>query len=273
MPHAYLGLATLKTTLDVSGTSLDARLKSVLEGVARSLDSYCGRRFQPYTATHYYRAHSPDCLLLPHDLLSVTSLKTDPDGDRTYPETWATTDYDLMPDNAAAERRPYWRIMPTPEGDYGFPAGVARGVQIAGVWGYWRDLLTLTATVQGGGVTGTATSITLSASSEVEAGHTLLIESEQVYVTAVNSSTHVLTVERGVNGTTAAAHAAAVAVALYRYPTDLVEATLILASRIYRRKDSPLGTVGGGDLGTTMIMRHDTDIERLTQEYRLARTA
>ena len=54
------------------------------------------------------------------DLLSVTTLKTDEDGDRTYEITWATTDYDLMPYNATLESQaqPYSHLQTTPDGDY-----------------------------------------------------------------------------------------------------------------------------------------------------------
>ena len=69
-------------------------------------------------------------------LISLTSLQTDEGGDRTYEYTWAATDYDLLPDNAALTLEPYTVICTTPEGNYSFPVGIRKGVKIVGGWGY-----------------------------------------------------------------------------------------------------------------------------------------
>jgi hypothetical protein len=69
------------------------------------------------------------------NLISVTSLKTDMDGSRGYGDTWATTDYDLLPDNANANGDPYQWIETTPNGLYLFP-GWSRGVKVTGKFGW-----------------------------------------------------------------------------------------------------------------------------------------
>ena len=76
-------------------------------------------------------------MALVEDLLTVTTLKTDADGDRTYESTWATTDYDLEPYNAprASPARPYTRIVTAPNGVYTFPS-IRKGIEIAGSWGF-----------------------------------------------------------------------------------------------------------------------------------------
>jgi hypothetical protein len=76
-------------------------------------------------------------LVLVEDLLTVTTLKTDADGDRTYESTWAATDYDLEPYNAArlSPARPYTRIVTAPNGVYTFP-NIRKGIEIAGSWGF-----------------------------------------------------------------------------------------------------------------------------------------
>jgi len=118
-------------------TTDDAMLESIVTGVSRLIDNYCGRKFYADTAdaTRYYTAEFSDVLFLPDDLISVTTLKTDTDGDRTYETTWATTDYDLEPLNAALDSAPYTRISTTPAGRYGFPT-IAKSVQIVGKFGY-----------------------------------------------------------------------------------------------------------------------------------------
>lgn len=268
MPHAYLGVASLKSAITIASTDStdDIRLRAVLEAVSQQIDDDCQRTFRVYTATKTLTARNAKSLLLRDDLLAVTTLKTDADGDRTYENTWATTDYDLMPDDATDRRVPYWQVMVTPDGDYTFPVGVRRGVQIVGRWGFWQDLLTLTATLNEVLDT-TETGVDLSGVTEVEAGQTILIDSEQMYIQSISGST--LTVERGVNGTTAAAHSSGAAVSLYRYPAPIVEATRLAAARIFQRVHAPFGVTGSADMGTiTTITRIDPDVKGLLTAYR-----
>jgi hypothetical protein len=138
--RCYATLAQMKGELGVGQTDTtdDALLIGALEAASRWVDEWCGRRF--YTTaldeTRYYTALRSDRLLLGDDLLSVTALSTDADGDRTYETAWAVTDYDLTPDNAALDGAPYWAVHVTPVGSYSFPVGVRRGVKIVGRFGY-----------------------------------------------------------------------------------------------------------------------------------------
>ena len=43
------------------------------------------------------------------------------------------------------------------------------------------------------------------------------------------------------------------------------EAIVLLASRLYKRRNSPEGVAGWGDLGVIRIMAQDPDIERLLE--------
>ena len=79
----------------------------------------------------------------------------------------------------------------------------------------------------------------LSDGTEFKIGETILIESEQLYITGI--STNDLTVQRGVNGTTAASHASTTAISISEYPNPvreavLLEAGLLLETRGYRRQ-------------------------------------
>jgi hypothetical protein len=62
-------------------------------------------------------------------------LTTDEGGLRTYSWTWATTDYDLWPYNAAAESRPYRRIIVSPSSTQTFST-IGKGVKIVGKFGW-----------------------------------------------------------------------------------------------------------------------------------------
>ena len=267
MPHSYIGLASLKSSITIPDSTDDVRLRSVMEAVAESVDAEVGRTFQPYTATRYFRSWDGNILRLDEDLISATSIKTDDDGDGTYENTWATpTDYFLEPANAAIRRQPYWEIVTANyAGRYSF-SSVQRGVQIVGVWGYWRDLLTLTATVAEA-LDSSETGVDLSGVSEVEVGQTILVDSEQMYITGIAGST--LTVERGVNGTTAAAHNSGAAVQLYRYPAAIVEAARLAAAKLFLDPHNPYGSTGSSDLGVVAAPRvFDPRVRALLQPYR-----
>lgn len=137
--NGYCTLAELKSRLGISVADVDddSVLEAVIESTSRLIDDFCNRRF--YTTaedeTRYYTAQRSD-YILPDDIISVTTLATDDDGDRVYENTWQATDYDLEPYNAALDGQPYTKISAAPEGDYTFPKGVAKGVKVTGKFGY-----------------------------------------------------------------------------------------------------------------------------------------
>ena len=81
---------------------------------------------------------------------------------------------------------------------------------------------------------------------DVEAGHTVLIDSEQLFVRSYAGNT--LTVDRGVNGTAASAHGAGSAIDVYEYPGPVAEATIILAARLRRGPGHGNGGLFDADL-------------------------
>ena len=265
MPYSYVSRTSLKDRVADSLTDDDTLYRAVLEAASREIDDLCGRTFQPHTATRYYRAHDAYTLVLPDDLLSVTSLKTYKTSARDSQDTWSATDYDLLPYNAAGLREPYTMIEATPDGLYTFP-GYAKAVEVVGVWGWWLDTLSVT-TLNGAISSTTATSVTVTSAASIEPLMTILVDSEQMYVTAVSGTT--LTVERAQNGTTAATHLTAAAVSVYRYPPQIVEATAIQAARLFRRKDAPFGVIGSPEFGqVSTIAKVDPDVKLLTRRFR-----
>lgn len=54
-------------------------------------------------------------------------------------------------------------------------------------------------------------------------------------------------------------------------PTAIEQATVILASRIFKRNDSPLGVAGFGDLGVIRVGKLDPDVEALINAFRKPR--
>jgi len=137
----YTDLATLKARLWPTGststdTSEDDIMTAVITAASRLIENYCGRSFttSDTTSARYYTAEDPEMLFV-DDLVSVTTINTDNDGDRTYEDTWGDTDFDLLPDNAAVGGWPYTFIQITPLGAYSFPL-TRKGVKITATWGW-----------------------------------------------------------------------------------------------------------------------------------------
>lgn len=134
-------LADLKARLRIGQGDAedDPLLAQQLVAATTQVQTFTGHVYTPTTLTRVYTAWDSGRLLLPrgHDLLSVTTLVTDQDGDRVYETTWATTDYDLEPANNAGEQKPYWAICTRWQGNFAFPVGVAQGIRITGQWGWW----------------------------------------------------------------------------------------------------------------------------------------
>lgn len=144
MATSYVTLAEFKNwvTPTLSATTLDedATMNTAITAASQLIDDYTGRRFYSTSAdeTLYFTASQSD-VLLPYDLgvdiLSITTLSTDEDGDRTYETTWTTSDYDLEPYNAASQLRPYTYIRVTPNGSYSFPT-IRRSIKLVGKFGF-----------------------------------------------------------------------------------------------------------------------------------------
>lgn len=134
--NGYATLAELKTRLGITDTDDDSVLEAVIEATSRLIDGYCKRRFYTTAAdeTRYFTATSSGEVFV-DDLLSVTSIATDASGDRTYGTTWATTDYDLDPINAALDGRAYTHVRTRYSGANTFPS-YAQAVKIVGKFGY-----------------------------------------------------------------------------------------------------------------------------------------
>ena len=277
MSNAYVSLDALKSAgvLNITGSGNDGRLRTLAENASRVVDRYCNRHFYVLVATRKFDGLGATSLLVP-DLVSVDAngLKTDDDRDRTFETTWAAGDYLLRPSNADPaspmnpQSRPYVELAV--DVDAGtksdFPAGM-QTVQIAGQWGWWRHLKRANETANAI-ADATTESVTVSSRTDVEAGHTLLIDSEQVYVKSYAANT--LTVVRGVNGTTAASHSSGVAIDIYEYAGPVVEAAIIQTSRLWRRKDGAFGGTGGlpGGGGAAVSAGIDPDVALLLGQYR-----
>ena len=119
---------------------------------------------------------------------------------------------------------------------------------ILGSWGYSAD--TISVTTADAIASTTATTISVTSATDFGPAQAMLIDSEQFYITAISGNT--LTVERGVNGTTAATHSAAATAYKFDYPSLVVQATLDIAKLLFRNRDMGSGgSIGGGEMAIT----------------------
>ena len=280
--NLYVSVAEFNARGNITTTDAarDATIARAISASSRDVDRYCGRYFFTHIGTKYFNGDGTVDLLIP-DLAAITTVKDDDDDDRTFENTWTlNTDYLTWPwgvDPTDADdpfSRPWTRLICDFQNSTSYsywPTGI-RTVEIAGEWGYWKhhvgtpsvDLLTAAVT------TTTATTIPVDAGTSFGIGETIVVDSEQMFISSISSNN--LTVVRGVNGTTAATHANDAAVLIVRYPEPVVEATYLLANKLWARRMNPFGAVVGiPESGTITVAARGMpeDVTQLLDQYRL----
>ena len=209
---------------DIAGISaqrdpvLDPIYLRAIEAESRMVDDLCHRVFYARTGTFYVDGSGTRDLWLSgrDELLTISQVLVDNNDDGVYEITLVEgTDYRALPRNDS----PKYRLELLDRGRQ-LSAWPRRqdSIRITGKRGY-SDLTEAT------GLTGTVadtttTTITVSADATllIYPGDTLIVDTEEMYVSAVAATA--LTVERGINGTTAAAQAAK-AISVRRFPPKL----------------------------------------------------
>ena len=138
MTSLYVDPDELKKTLAAAGTTfLDDDAENACLAASAGLDLELGRAFgqDQEDVERLYTALDPKSLTV-NDLVSLTTLKTDEDGDGTYEITWATTDYVLEPLNASLDSQPYTKINVRPAGTHRFPTRYPGAVEVSGIFGW-----------------------------------------------------------------------------------------------------------------------------------------
>lgn len=218
---------------------------SILEAVSRVVDSKAersefGSGFGPRIGTNHYDGTGRNYLRLRDDLLTVTSITirlATRDSGTILPA--ADTDYYLENDQGAYEPGPYRKIILH---RYGVVSAFGSGyhvTDVAGVWGNSNVTVPTGITVTSG-LAADATVTTFAASAAgLSPGMTLLIGTEQIYVSDVGSTPFTTTtIVRGCNGTTAAVHANASTIARYQYTSQVHETTMRLYQRRWKAREA-----------------------------------
>lgn len=188
MSRWYVGLSDLKADLGITTTDQDAALGRAIERASRWLESATSRVFSPQYGARSFDAPDGPLLWL-HDDLDTAAAVVDGSG------TLAATSYVLYPYNS----RPKAAIELVDGTSWTFGVTRRAAITVTGWWGYPASLEavgTLALALAAG-----ATSLTLAG---CQVGWTLRIDDELLFVSAVSGST--VTVKRGQEGTTDAAH-------------------------------------------------------------------
>jgi hypothetical protein len=183
MANWYCSREAVKRAIGIQGVDHDPMIDRIIEGVSRQIDHITRRFFIPKTETRLYRwppeqSTRADYLWLDQDLLAVTTLRSE--AQNSSPTTIASTDYFLEPNNVL----PYNRIEIDASSTASFQAGDTpqRSISVLGRWGYSEDTRSAGTVISGLSSDATATSMVCSDSELINVGDTLLIESEQLFV-------------------------------------------------------------------------------------------
>jgi hypothetical protein len=263
MASDYCDRTQLKAYLDMGTTahSDDGLLDSLIRRASRGIDRFCRRWFYEWTDTREFDYPGRTKLYLDADLLGCTTLTID---------GTANTDYKLRPQNVDAKQ---WIEMTYGSGStFEWSDTPQDAITVLGEWGWHDDYAnawgssgdTVQNTTE---ITAAGTALTVNDGANFAVRQTLKIESEQLLVTAVSGAN--LTVTRGINGTTAATHANATAISIYRPPYDIVHLAIRLAGWYYKQKDAPFGRTATPALGIVESpVAMPVDIQEALKQYR-----
>jgi len=242
----YASLADGKALMNASTTVDDALLLSLIGQVSARIDNLMAANtsyFQPYTEAREYEVRTDNVdsgravFILPsgETMLALTSVSLN--GTAVTASAYPAT------------RNPIRRIRRTDGGSW-YENGTddPPTVVIAGVWGYhrayaraWAAVDALAAAI----VSTTATTLTVADvdgadlngfTPRISAGNLIKIDDELLEVTATNTSTNVVTVRRGANGTTAATHLISAPVSTWQTDENVRRVTARQAGLLYARR-------------------------------------
>lgn len=255
MPNnSYVRLADLRTEVQGSGSgsSNDAAMMRMAPRASRIVDEHCHRHFYSLKAQTllYPERTRPEHidqsrLWLPQDIVSITTLKVDQDCDGVFEITLAAgTDY-FDPYNHQ-QHEPIQCLQLNTRGQLSaWPTDVRR-IQLIGARG-WSDETVAAGTLGAAIADTTGTGITLTAGHDVSRLDTIYIDDEAFDV--VDLTTNTATVERAVNGTTAATHLINAPITRRRYPRPVELATAMQAARMLRELQTGYsGNVGNAEM-------------------------
>ena len=296
--HTYASTDDLRdylagTSYRSGGPADGGAIRRGLEAASTRSDQYAGGgTFGPVTETHYFDIGAGSLIdspqyyvtsghggiamtsrlaaVVPLDgwLISPTTVTAYDDTDRgtsvTLTEGHANAFF-LMPYNVSPKT-----IFKLNEDTSNTLDAGQQTLSILGSWGFTADTLSIT-TMDAVSST-TATSVSVGAATNLGPAQTLLEDTEQMYITASTDNT--LTVERGVNGTTAVTHSCGAKVYVYDYPALVVQACLDVAKLTFRNRDLGMTTsIGSGEQSITTAESEIRSVLMTLDDYKAAGTS
>lgn len=271
MTTHYCLLSEIRSAVNWGTAGDAAQIRRWIGEESLHLERLCGRRFDHRVETRCYTPLAlPDGnllnrleLLLNDDLLSVSAIVN---GDGT---TLNVSDYLLLPLAATVKNRVRLKPLRNMSWTADWSNDWEGSIQINGIWGYGGTWVTVSGeSVRDNPLSAGATTMTVVSAANFEAEMVLRIDTEWVRIIAVSSTTPVLTVERGYNGSTAASHAQGTAIARF-VPDALVQALVkrLVAWRNEQSKSPLFGTMVLADASLPVQVAHipadvQQDIER-----------
>ena len=256
----YATLGQLKGMLGITATTDDINLLRLLDVASRMIDKHTNRFFYCLEGQRYYDG-AAQTLMLPDDILSITSLYTDPSGAGIYTTLIPPTSYLCYPLN----KFPTTWLKSTNISAINFASNIRAGVKITGVFGHGdgktaKPYIDSGDNVQTDPLTSSGTSVAVTTGGNFSPGMVLRIENEQVYVSAV--STNTLTIQRAQNGTIASPHIKGTAIYIYQYPSEITQWCIDFATAEWNlRKARGYSGERIADYSYTMAKPDYTDIE------------
>ena len=188
MANWYVSRERFKSAANISGSQFNDAIERIIEASSRDIDRWTRRQFIPKTQTRLYRwpqlrPGRATVLWLDQDLLSVSTLQTK--AQNTSPTTISSSDYFLEPYNPEPDGNSrYNRIEIDESSTASFEAGDTpqRSISVAGSWGWGNETKSAGTIDDSGGISSSDTSLIVSDASKIDVGDTLLIDSEQIFV-------------------------------------------------------------------------------------------
>jgi flavin-binding protein dodecin len=180
MANWLAGREACKRAAKIEGADSDVLLDRLIADASKRFEADTNRLFIPRVLTRYYDYDRPHKLWLDADLLTVTSLyKKSQD---TTPVEIVAADYYLEPVN---DGPPYELIEIDLASNTTFEPGdntSQRSIKIIGSWGYSADTAAAGALAEADD--GSETALEVTDASLIDVGDTILIGTEQMFVTA-----------------------------------------------------------------------------------------
>lgn len=277
--------AAMPDGIRATTTKYDELLLRLAEQVSRFVDRWCRQPFYPQLATRYFNGRGKAGITV-GALISLSAVEVSDDDGLTYRSLTLNTDYRPTWWGDHNDPRSWTQLAIDPNGsEPAWPTGF-RSVKVTGVWAYAddRDVAWQSSadTVQSNPLAAGATALVvadadgadaLGITPRFQAGQLLRIEDEFVYCSAVTVGTNTLAIARARNGTTAAEHAQAKAIDIWRPPGPVNEATIIQVSRLMQRGFQGFGDARANvELGQMVYLRAlDPEARALLEPYRIVR--